>query len=174
MVRKILRIKPKTGNITKLAKIQIRRMICQLSNKPKSLQISSAYPILTPVDPPVSNPNRRGPAALSWGYRPSTPRFKKSDMVAVAVTPADRNQFLLDISPRRNLSRLLPAKIISTLFWNTLCLRLPDEHRQNFKNCSEIRFIAVYVTDNQFLLEIQVQTTVPESVTTGKAGGLGM
>jgi hypothetical protein len=37
---------------------------------------------------------------------------------------------------------LLPAKIISTFFCGTLCLRLPDEHHQSFKKPLKFGFIA--------------------------------
>jgi len=44
------------------------------------------------------------------------------------------NRFFGDISRRHNPSEFLPDKMISTLFWDALYLRLPDEHHHIFGN----------------------------------------
>lgn len=60
-------------------------MICQPSQKPKSLQIGFVYFILTSLGQLVSNPNWTAINLRGGRYRPSTSRFQKEDTVPLAV-----------------------------------------------------------------------------------------
>ena len=69
-------------------------MESKLSNKSKSLQIYSVYPIFTSIRMFVSNPNSNTLDRRGQRYRPPTSRFQKTDMLTFAVTV--RNKTMID------------------------------------------------------------------------------
>jgi hypothetical protein len=70
----------------KLRLLGIRRMKFQASNNLNLVQISSVYPILTPVGQFALNPNQNTLIRQDRRYWASTKCFQKTDMVPVAVS----------------------------------------------------------------------------------------